>query len=530
MRTRFLFALSSLLCTLLLAASVGAQTINGNIVGQVTDQSGAAVSGATVTATNVDTGLTRSVTTNDEGLYRITALPIGAYTVRAEGAGFAPQTAENIGVSVATDTDANIQLGVAGVTEVVNVTESGVTLDTQQSQVASIVDERRILELPGRNSLNGLALLNPGVLPTNNNRPGSGFAVNGNRTRSNNFTIDGASNNDQSLSIPRQNLPPEAIAEFQIITNTFAAEFGRNAGSYVNQITQSGTNEFHGAGFYVWSGNGLDALTTRQEINFRAGLAAGLPEQQALRNARSVTVENIYGGTLGGPIVPNHTFFFTSFDAQDFRTTVSSTDRLALSPTAITNLNANRANFAPGTLDFLLANFPVANSPAARGTVTITNPNGTTFAVPFQTFNRGVTGGIPFGTDFERFLIKGNTRINSNDQLSIRYLIDRSRNPGSPASLPGQEIGSNSLNQSFTVNDTYTLSPRLINEFRFTYGRRSIQFPENLDFSFTIGGTGGAFTFGNANFPQSRLDNVLEFTDNVSFTTGNHSLKFGYNL
>lgn len=532
MRTRFLFAFSLLLCTLVFAASVGAQTINGNITGQVTDQSGAAVSGATVTATNVETGATRNVTTNDEGLYRFTALTIGVYTVRAEGAGFAPQTVENIGVSVATDTEANIQLGVAGVSEVVNVTEGGVTLDTQQSQVASVVEQRRILELPGRNSLTGLALLNPGVLPNQNNRPGSGFAVNGNRTRSNNFTIDGASNNDQSLATPRQNLPPEAIAEFQIITNTFSAEFGRNAGSYINQITQSGTNEFHGTGFYVWGGNGLDALTTAEQRTFNANRAAGRSEYDSLRAARSVTVSNTYGFTLGGPIVRNNTFFFTSFDANDFRTTVSSPSppRVALSPTAIANLNANRANFAPGTLDFLLANFPVANDPTSRGSVTVTNPGGTSFAVPFQIFNRGATAGIPFGTDFERFLIKGNTRINSNDQLSIRYLIDRSRNPGTPANLPGQEVGTNAFNQSFTINDTYTITPSLINEFRFTYSRRSIQFPENFGFSFSINTGTNAFTLGNANFPQSRLDNVFEFTDNVSYTTGNHSFKFGYNL
>lgn len=531
MKKRVLYALGLLFCTVLFSGSlVSAQTINGAVTGQVTDTNGAAISGATVTVKNLDTGLTREATTNDEGVYRISAIQIGVYSVTAQAASFQSVSVDRLDVTTASDAKADIQLGVQGSQETVTVSSSGALLETTQSQVSKSVDRTRILELPGRNSLNGLALLNPGVLPNQNGRPGSGFAVNGNRTRSNNFTIDGASNNDQSLAIPRQNLPPEAIAEFQIITNTFSAEFGRNAGSYVNQITASGTNEFHGTGFYTWAGNGLDALTTNQQRTFSANRAAGRSEDASLRAARSVQVDNTYGFTLGGPIKRNHTFFFTSLDNNDFRTTVSSTDRLALSSTALANLNANRANFAPGALDFLLANFPVANDPTARGSVNITNPNGTTFAVPFQTYNRGATGGIPFGTDFERFLIKGNTRINSNDQLSIRYLIDRSRDPGAPASLEGQEVGSNSLNQSFTVNDTYTLTSKLINEFRFTYGRRSIQFPESLDFSFTIGGTGGAFTFGNANFPQSRLDNVFEFTDNISYVTGNHSFKFGYNL
>jgi hypothetical protein len=145
-------------------------------------------------------------------------------------------------------------------------------IDTVKSQISKQVESRRILELPGRNTLNGLALLQSGALPNQNGRPGSGFSVNGGRTRSNNFTIDGANNNDQSLSIPRQGLPPEAIREFQLVTNNFSAEYGRNSGSYVNVITKSGTNEFHGILQYSWLGNGLDALTTGQERAFNATL------------------------------------------------------------------------------------------------------------------------------------------------------------------------------------------------------------------------------------------------------------------
>lgn len=231
-----------------------AQTIYGALTGQVVDEAGGAIPGATVTATHIGTNASRTVNTNDEGLYRIAGLPVGVYSMRVTATNFSASLVEAVNVSVGVDASVNFTLKAGGVQEVVDVVATGALLETQQSQVAKTVNETAILELPGRNSLNGLALLNPGVLPNNNGRPGSGFAVNGNRTRSNNFTIDGANNNDQSLSIPRQNLPPEAIQEFQIITNTFAAEFGRNAGSYVNQITRSGTNEFHGAGFYVWGG------------------------------------------------------------------------------------------------------------------------------------------------------------------------------------------------------------------------------------------------------------------------------------
>lgn len=539
---KVLTMLSVLMFALLFCALAGAQTINGNIVGTITDEQGSAVPGVTVTATNKDTGFSRSATSNDEGNYRVAALPSGDYTLTTDKSGFGAANSI-VGVSAATDSRQDIILKAGQVQASVTVSASNELLDTTSSQIAKGVEQTRILELPGRNSLNGLALLNPGVLPNQNGRPGSGFAVNGNRTRSNNFTIDGANNNDQSLSIPRQNLPPEAIGEFQIITNNFAAEFGRNAGSYVNQITKSGTNDFHGIGFWIWNGNGYDSLSTNQQRNFSANVAAGIPEAQALRLARSVQVDNIYGGTFGGPIVHNHTFFFSSYDAEDFRTTVSSATRTAITATGLARLQALAANpaaaFAPNTIAYLAANFPVSNTPTDQGSVTLSIPavvcpvaDPNCKVIPFNVFNRGAAAGIPYGTVFDRFLQKINTRINDKDQLSFRYLIDQSSDPGSPFSLAGQEVGQNVRNQSFTINDVYALSSSFINEARFTYSRRKINFPENLGVAFSVGGVGSAFSVtGNAvNFPQNRLDNVYEWTDNISKTTGNHNLKFGYNL
>src|SRR4051812_43850543 len=379
MRNRLLPLVAVLALVFAFTASAWAQTINGTIVGAITDEQGAAVPGVTVTATNIDTGASRTATSNDEGLYRIAGLPVGNYKITADKSGFAPINAQ-VAVSVASDSKADIQLKAGQVAENVTVVASGALLETTQSQVAKTVETTRILELPGRNSLNGLALIQPGILPNQNSRPGSGFVVNGNRTRSNNFTIDGANNNDQSLSIPRQNLPPEAIGEFQIITNSFAAEFGRNAGSYVNQITRSGTNDFHGSAFGIWNGNGIDALSTTQERNFRANLTAGRTQAEALRLARSVQVDTIYGGTVGGPIKRNHTFFFTSYDAEDFRTTVSSATRTAITQTGLNRLNTLAANpaagFAPNTVAYLATNFPVSNTPTDQGSVTLVLPAG----------------------------------------------------------------------------------------------------------------------------------------------------------
>jgi outer membrane receptor protein involved in Fe transport len=542
MKIRLLSLCALLLCAPLFTPHANGQSIQGSIVGHVTDESGAAVPGAAVTVKNINTGATRDTVTNDEGLYRFSALPIGSYTVAVTKTGFGTSTVERVDVNVSADSTANIRLGAASLKEEVTVVAEGALLEAQQSQVAKVVDQRRIVELPmSGNSNYTLALLNPGVLPNQNGRPGSGFAVNGNRTRSNNFTLDGANNNDQSLQIARQTLPPTAIAEYQIITNTFAAEYGRNAGSYVNVITRSGTNEFHGIGFWEWGGNGVDALTTNQQRCFNSNRAAasnaGLSDKEVVRQCRSVEVRNKYGVSVGGPVVRNHTFFFGSADYEDFRTTISSASRVALSPAAVTLLQANAARFAPGHLNYLLTTFPTANDPTSQGSLTLRNLSVTCPSsdancnvlgtLPLTTFNRGRTGGIPYGTDFDRYMAKINTKINGNDQLSFRYLFDDSKDPGSPTSIVGQEVGQNIRNHSFTVNDIYILTSNIINEARVTYARRQATFPENLGIAFSITGFGSV---GNANFPQSRTDNMWEFTDNVAYTNGNHAMKFGYNL
>lgn len=544
MKNRFFSVVSVLAFLLIATAIVNAQSINGSVSGTVTDAQGAIIPGASVTITHVETGAKREAVTNDEGRFVINGVTIGIYTVRVEKGGFASLVRDNVQVSVSQNADLELQMSAGQVEARVDVAAAGELLDTTQSQVSKVVNQQQILELPGRNALNGLALLNPGVLPNQNGRPGSGFAVNGNRTRSNNFTIDGANNNDQSLSIPRQSLPPEAIGEFQIITNTFAAEYGRNAGSYVNQLTRSGTNRFSGTGFYNWAGNGLDALTTNQSRIFNANKAAGLSDYDARHRARNVTNDTTYGFTLGGPVKKDHTFFFTSLDFNDFRTTISTVTRAAIDASSRACLQANRASFASqAAVDFILNTFPVANDPTLAGTslagssVSVT---GCTTAggnpLVFRTFNRTLNQGLNYGTDFGRWLMKINTKINDKDQLSFRYLIDQLEDPGSPASLPGLELGQRSRNQSFTINDVYSLTSALLNEFRFTYSRRKIRFPENFTAfaagnQVAIGGIpGNAFNGGNANFPQFRTDNVFELTDNVTYTNGNHNFKFGYNV
>ncbi|HSK70699.1 MAG TPA: carboxypeptidase-like regulatory domain-containing protein, partial [Pyrinomonadaceae bacterium] len=160
---------------------VSGQTINGTIIGTVTDAAGAVIPGANVIVRDNNTGYQRTLITDENGRYRSAGLSVGVYTVRIEKAGFAPTVRTNVSINAGTETDVSLSLQAGDVqAEVVVTATEGELLDTTQSQVIKTVDQVKILELPGRNNLNGLALLNPGVVPNQNNRPGSGFAVNGN--------------------------------------------------------------------------------------------------------------------------------------------------------------------------------------------------------------------------------------------------------------------------------------------------------------------------------------------------------------
>ena len=407
------------------------------------------------------------------------------------------------------------------------MTEEAPLIEATKAQISEGVEARRILELPGLNTLNALALLQPGAAPNNNNRPGSGFVVNGARTRSNNFMIDGANNNDQSLMIPRQNVPPEVLGEFRIITNNFSAEFGRNAGSVVQQITKSGTNEFHGIGRWSWLGNGLNSLTTGQQRTFNTQKTAGRSDYDALRASRGVLVRNQWLISGGGPIKPSHTFFYTSYDF-DRRRSTAVPIAATISAAGFQILEQNQAQFAQGAVQFLKNTYPVANDPTSRGNVPVRMPDGSTLSIPIHQYNRGAGAALSYGRDIHRGLLKIDTKLSERDTMSFRYLNDNDTDPGSPAPLPVNQQGQIIGNQNATLNHVRVFSPTLISEGRLTYGRRNATFPENYPPQFSI--TGSLLPqIGNQNFPQYRIDNLYEVTNNWSWTHSRHTTRFGSN-
>ena len=523
----------SLLC-LALAIPSPAQTINGSISGKVVDSSGGVIPHVKIVVKNLETGISRDAETDDAGIYRVRALAVGQYSISYTADGFERLVRQPIEIKMSVDIsfDATLEPGINQT--VISVTEEAPMIESTQSQVSKGVDKVAIMELPGLNTLTNLALLQAGALVNNNGRPGSGFAINGGRSRSNNFTIDGANNNDQSLSTPRLSLAPEYLDQFRIITNGFEAEYGRNSGSVVSQITASGTNQFHGTERWTWTGNGLDSLTTGAKRTFNTYKAQGLSDYLALRKARAVVVENLGVLSLGGPVKKDKSFFYVGYDVDRYRTTAVPTT-VAISPDSFNQLKSVQSQFASGAVDFLAKTFPLANDPTPRGTLGVLKPDGTPvlladgskLVLNIQQLSPGLTAPLSYGTNAWRWIVKNDTKLNSKSTLTSRYIIQDTADPGAPTGNPANRVGQNLRDQSLTFNDTYVLSPTMLNEARFTYTRRGIHFPENFPQYVSISG----FTsVGNTSYPQHRTDNGFEFTDNVSLVRGRHTLKAGFNL
>jgi hypothetical protein len=510
----------------LLAIPALAQSINGSIGGRVMDPSGAVIPSAKVSVKNLETGITREVETDASGVYSFRALPVGNYSLSYSSAGFATMVREPISVTMSAVLSLDVTLETGVTREIVSVTEQAPLIDATQSQLTKAVNSTAIMELPGLNQLTGLALLMPGAAASQNGRPGSGYVMNGGRTRSNNFMIDGANNVDETVAIPRLNLVPEYIQSVTVITNNFSAEYGRNSSSVLTQITQSGTNQFHGTERWVWQGNGFNAMSTGAERTFNSFKSQGLSDYLALRKARAVVVDNQGVLSLGGPIKKDKSFFFLGYDHDWYRTTAVPTTA-AISPDSFSTLQQYQSTFAPGVLDVLKTYFPVANDPTPRGTINIQVPNGPLVPVAIQQYSPGLKAPLSYAISTSRGMAKNDTRLGENNTLTTRYVIYDYADPGAPSALPNNQVGQASRVQSITLNDTHVFSPTLLNEARVTFSRSALHFPENLPEYFSISGFN---SIGNTSYPQWRVVNDWEYMDNLTMIRGRHTIKTGANI
>src|SRR5438105_2348097 len=285
----------------LFVSIVTAQGVRATIVGRVTDDTGAVVPGASITITNIGTNDSRSVIVNDNGEYAIPQLAPGQYTLTAEYTGF--NTVVRSGIVLETNQQARLDvvLKVGGLTEEVQVSAAAPLVTTESATIGNVVDQKKIVELPlnGRDYLQ-LAFLQPNVFATaqgSNLGFRGGLNVAGNSEIANQYLLDGIDNNDETTNQPLHRPILDAVREFKVLTGTYSAEYGRQAGGQVMVTTQSGTNAFHGS---VWEFHRNSALDAR---NFFA------PQKPSFRR-------NQFGGVLGGPIKKDQTFFFIGYEGQ----------------------------------------------------------------------------------------------------------------------------------------------------------------------------------------------------------------------
>ena len=302
-----------LLC---LAAVSSAQTITGTITGTVSDASGAVVPNVKITASNESTGVQTTATANRAGIYSLPFLPVGQYTITAEGAGFKKSVLGPFPVEVNQVVRMDVSLQVGAVAETVEVTAVAPPLQTETTQTGQTLGTKRLTDLPlnGRNIVSAMLLIpgavqtNPGSVNTASRFSGRAF-VNGNREQTNNFLLDGVDVNDSMDNRIGYTPSVDALQEVQVMTGNGSSEFGNSAGAVVNMTLKSGSNDFHGSLFHFFRNDNLDANS------FFANQNTALPKDKQRRTFQ----QNMYGGTLGGRIIRDKLFFFGNYEGTQRR-------------------------------------------------------------------------------------------------------------------------------------------------------------------------------------------------------------------
>ncbi|MBI3473496.1 MAG: TonB-dependent receptor [Candidatus Solibacter usitatus] len=543
-----------------LSARLMAQAVTGTILGTIKDSTGAVVSGAAVMIASETAGVTRSVKTDDSGEYTAPSLPTGAYGVSVEKPGFKKTTAAHVQLGVDQKVRVDVVLQVGQVSETVNVEAAALPVQSDTSELAQTVTERQIADLPlnGRDFVQ-LTRIIPGVqrgIPGANIdgagslawRASASFAANGQRTRDNNFLLDGVDNNETWLNSVVVFPSVDALEEFKVQTSTYSAEFGRSSGGVVNIQIKSGTNAMHGSGFEFLRNDKLDANDLFNNKNARP---------------KPPFRQNQFGGTLGGPVRRDKTFFFMDYqgwrvrDARTYLSNVPSTlmrggdfselNRTIYDPLSSTPFAGNRiptARFDPASKNILEQLYPLPNVPGQRAA------NG-------QTISNYLRNPVLTRQD-DQFDVKVDQNFGSNNHAFGRYSLERTER-FLPATLEhgdaGVTFGAGTglvRAQGLALNDTHTFSPRLLNEFRFGFSRFAIKLTSidaGTNQAEKVGIPGinirdsatamSQITFtpgdiqnlgANGNQPLLTFLDTFQYFDNVTYVRGRHTIKTGFNF
>jgi hypothetical protein len=555
----------SLGVALVLAAGglrVWAQEVTATVTGSVTDPSGAAVSGANVTAMSVERGIAYAGTTNDSGLYRISQLPAGSYTVKVEKSGFSLASIPVFVLAVNQVARIDVTMKVGQTTETVEVTSAAPVLETDTTQVNTVINAATNDNLPlaSRNYVQ-LTLLAPGSVSTdpssfNNGNNTGGYGgrplINGNREQANNFLLDGMDNNQVSDNLLGYTPAPDAIEEFNLITNNAPAEFGNYEGGIINATIKSGTNAYHGD---VWEFFRNDVLNANSWSNNLTGIA------------KAKVRWNMFGGTFGGPILKNKLFFFADFQDQRFdipssastNTVFTAAERqgdfsaLAVqlyNPCVSFTTPCTSASAAATTRQPFVGNqIPLAMlSPVASALFA-----SSLYPSPINALSQANAVNTVTSAQNE---VQGDLKIDfrptQKDNISYRYTRAYQNNP----SVNSQALLSNGYATTpiyNTVGDwSRTIGTNLVNDARVGWSHITLNSGNSWDSS--VGQFGNTLGIGNGNpgslpgllainFSNSALtnigaseqtqsfdDHVWQFEDGVSWNHGRHTFKFGGQL
>jgi carboxypeptidase family protein len=550
-------AVLCLVVALLLPVGLAAQAVTGTILGVITDSTGAVMPGATVTLTNVGTGQVRVVITDSNGEYTAPSLTTGKYSVKAELSGFKTVSVPDIALGVDQHFRLNLKLEVGAVEESVTVTGASPLIQTSTSELGTTVSEEQIKTLPlnGRNFVN-LTRTVPGVVrgvPGANIdgagslawRASASFSANGQRPRDNNYMLDGVDNNETWLQTVVLFPSVDALDEFKLQTSTYSAEFGRSLGGVVNLQIKSGTNAMHGSGFEFLRNSKFD------ENNYFNDLA-GRPKPDFSQHQ--------YGGTIGGPLVKDKTFFF--FDYQGYHVNQGAS-YLSTVPSAKMRAGdfseLNRIIYDPVTHLPFPGNVIPANrwDPAAKNILNQLIPEADTSgtrSATGQTINNYLINPTLLRQD-NQIDLKVDHSLTSSNRFFGRYSYEKTHRD-LPATLPHGDAGftfgagaGDIKAQGFAFNDTQTFSSNLLNEVRVGWSSikffmTSIDYGTNIAQQVGIPGinlgpttsamsqimfnNGGMRNIGaNANQPLITNQNDIQIFDNVTKVAGKHTIKAG---
>jgi hypothetical protein len=469
------------------------QATTGVIQGTVFDQSGAVVPGASVVIRNTGTGFQRAVTSNSNGAFTAPLLPLGNYTVTVSAAGFENTKLDNIRVTIGQIQSLKLDLKAAGSTTSVDVDlEGGLPIDVSRTELSTEINERAVENLPiSRRDFSKFVQLTPGVSIVQG-PDGDEITINGQKGIQNNFSIDGTDANNPFFGEQRGGQRPaftvslEAIQEFQVVPVGASAEFGRSSGGFINAVTKSGTNQFAGSAFMFFRNDGLSAvnsaLATASEDP--TSVFFGIPKDDS-RNFQ-------FGGNVGGPIVKDKAFFFFAYERNDGR--------------------SDKENRIDPVLVDIFAN--QLGSPGEQGLIRRTD-----------------TADV--------LLVKADFNIDNSNLLTVRHNYSRAEQANGTFDYPTWGTSANGResdkSNSFITQLVSTLSANLLNEFRFQFAKEERpRFYDGPDLpDITIGTFDGStsYRFGRPFFlPVPSDDTRFQFTNNITYISGKHLIKFGADL